>query len=131
LLHRRCFVEDTEGEIVSAPRKPHDGEGLLVAAKQCNECLFGKNKIVSDERRDEILVNIDRRDTHFTCHKASIQNRSAVCRGDYQRDPTRTNGMRIAYALDAVILVDENGFEVPDTRTSSERARAGRRKAAT
>lgn len=101
-------------------RKAGDGDGLLVCAAQCDQCLFSKNKIVSNERRVSILSTIDAADTHFECHKATIQNRHAVCRGDYNRDPLRTTGMRVARCLDAVVFVDENGFVVPDT---SERRR--------
>lgn len=89
--------------------KANPGHGLIVCAQQCDQCLFSPGKIVSDERRREILARIAREDAHFECHKATQGGRHAACAGDFKRDPLRTSGMRIAHALNAVILVDENG----------------------
>lgn len=91
-------------------RRPSTGEGLIVRAEPCDQCLFSKNKIVSNARRKEILAGLVRDDTHFICHKATNENRYEMCAGDFKRDPRRTTGMRIAHALDAVIFVDSDGF---------------------
>jgi len=68
---------------------------------------------VSDERRDEVLEIIERRDTGFTCHKHSIANRDVICRGDYDRDPRRTVAMRLAHLLGLLRFIDLEGREVP------------------
>lgn len=81
-----------------------------VMAGRCDQCLFGKDKIVSDERRRDLLRKIAREDVHFVCHKATIARggrANVCCRGDYDRDPGRTNLMRIAGRLGAVRFVTE------------------------
>lgn len=62
---------------------------FLVQKQRCDECLFSEAKLVSDERRDEILSECQRLNAHFICHKASIQDQDVCCRGFYdeRRDP--------------------------------------------
>lgn len=77
---------------------------LEVKRKCCGECLFGKNKIVGDERKESLLADIERNDSFFICHKATIEKKEHVCRGFYD---TRTSNMiRIAQRLGAVSFVD-------------------------
>ena len=78
-----------------------------VCAERCDECLFGRTPIVSDSRRRAILADIQRKDTHFICHKFALAGGQDVCcRGDYDRNPARTNLMRIAGRLGAVEFVE-------------------------
>jgi hypothetical protein len=83
--------------------------GFEVAKKRCDQCLFSGAKIVSDERRAEILRNCARDDTHFICHKFTIAedgDSQVCCRGFYDADPAASNLMRIAGRLGAVEFVD-------------------------
>ena len=77
-----------------------------VMAERCNQCLYSQNKIVSDERRAEILRNVARMDSYFVCHKASIKGAVVCCAGDWE---TRGGGQlgRIADLLGAVEIVAE------------------------
>lgn len=88
------------------------GDGILVCAAQCDQCLFSRNKVVSDARRRELLQQLHRDDTNFQCHKATIAGRHAICRGDYDRGPHRTMALQIGHRLNALIFVDEDGFVV-------------------
>ena len=81
---------------------------LQVTKKCCGECLFGKNKIVSDERKKILLREIEREDTHFICHKATIKNKEVVCRGFYENKTS--NMIRISQRLGMVEFVDENSI---------------------
>ncbi|KIL42101.1 hypothetical protein SD70_02655 [Gordoniibacillus kamchatkensis] len=54
-----------------------------VAEKRCNECLFSANKIVSDERKAEVLADCALNDAHFICHKATLKGKDVCCRGFY------------------------------------------------
>jgi len=78
-----------------------------VMSKQCDQCLFSKNKIVSDARMRQVLKECARTDTHFVCHKSSMVKGTACCRGFYDRDPDASNLMRIAGKLGAVEFVKE------------------------
>ena len=83
-----------------------------VCAEQCDQCLFTPNRIVSVKRMKQLLKQLAREDSYFECHKHTINQRSVCCRGDYNRNPHRTNLMRIAHRLNAVRFVDLEGREV-------------------
>jgi hypothetical protein len=70
----------------------------------CNECLFSKNKIVSDSRKASILKGCVRDDAHFICHKATIDGEDICCSGFYKS--YSTNMIRISQRLRMVKLVD-------------------------
>jgi hypothetical protein len=71
-----------------------------VMEKRCDQCLFGKDKIVSNERRSEIIRDITRKDSYFICHKA----KEIACRGDWDQRGCGQMG-RIAGRLNAVEFV--------------------------
>ena len=76
---------------------------LQVKKKCCGQCLFSKNKIVSDERKKRLLEEIQKEDTQFFCHKATMEKKEIVCRGFYEQ---RTSQMiRIAQRLNMVEFV--------------------------
>lgn len=54
-----------------------------VLEKRCDQCLFSKNKVVSDARRTDILDTCKRENSHFICHKSTLAGGSACCRGHY------------------------------------------------
>lgn len=78
--------------------------GFKVAKERCNECLFSDNKIVSNKRRKQVLDECRSQDAHFVCHKFTIANQEACCKGFY--DSFGTNLIRIAQRLDVVEFVD-------------------------
>lgn len=79
---------------------------LNVLSKRCNQCLYGPDKIVSDARRKQLLSDIDRDDSHFICHKASIAGVEAACHGDWEQRGCGQLG-RIAEHYNCVRFVDE------------------------
>ena len=56
-----------------------------VQERCCNQCLFTKNKIVSDERRAEILEDCEKNNSHFMCHKATIKGLNVTCHAFYKQ----------------------------------------------
>ncbi|MCF2903087.1 hypothetical protein L1267_22210 [Pseudoalteromonas sp. OFAV1] len=56
-----------------------------VQKKCCNNCLFTKNKIVSDAAKDEILEDCVTNNKKFLCHKGTIRGVDIVCRGYYEK----------------------------------------------
>jgi len=69
----------------------------------CNQCLFSKNAIVSNERRKDILNGCRKNDNHFICHKATIEGKDVCCKGFY--DTQTSNLIRIMQRLNAVVGV--------------------------
>lgn len=56
---------------------------FLVMSKSCDQCLMTKNKIVSDRRRDRILEETEKNDSHFICHKATMAGKDIACFGHF------------------------------------------------
>ncbi len=77
---------------------------MKVAKKCCGQCLFTSKKIVSDERKESLLKDCVRNDTHFICHKASMKRENVVCRGFF--DNHSTGMIRISERLRMIEYVD-------------------------
>jgi hypothetical protein len=78
--------------------------GFKVCERECSQCLFSSNRIVSSTRMAEVLRDCQRKDTHFVCHKASIEGENVACRGWYDR--FSSNLSRIAGRLGVIEFVD-------------------------
>ncbi len=70
----------------------------------CGKCLFGANKIVSDERKQDILDDCVQHDTHFVCHEGTIEGEDICCRAFYNKHST--NMLRISQRLHMIKFVD-------------------------
>lgn len=77
---------------------------FLVQRRHCDECLFSEEKIVSDERREEVLRECQQFNTHFICHKASTKDLDVCCRGFF--DEGRDARSRLANQLGLVEFVE-------------------------
>ena len=82
---------------------------FYVLDKPCNQCLYGKNKIVSDDRKKQLLKGLENRDDYFICHKATIKNKVVACRGDWNARGCGKTG-RIAQVLGLVVFVAEKAI---------------------
>lgn len=83
--------------------------GFKVMSKRCNQCLMTPNKIVSDERRDELLREMKDTDNHFICHKATIAGCEVACRGHFEETGGGKIG-RMAKFFNLIEFVDESTF---------------------
>lgn len=70
-----------------------------VQIKQCNQCLFSANKIVSNERKRELIRNCVNMDSFFVCHKQQTVGGKQdfglglCCRGFFDRFKTKPIAM--------------------------------------
>lgn len=65
-----------------------------VCEKMCDECLFTKARIVSEDRQKEIIEKCERDGTYFVCHKGSIAgNNQLCCRGFFDNVETTVTGL--------------------------------------
>lgn len=71
---------------------------MIVRAKQCDQCLYTRNKIVSDARRDEIIETCNTTGGPFLCHKGSLVDQDIVCRGHFEANDSLA--VRLAKMLD-------------------------------
>lgn len=74
--------------------------------KQCDQCLFTDNKIVSNERRKDLIKEITSKQSYFECHKASIAGQNHCCRGYYDQLGHHSQQIRIAERLGCVAFED-------------------------
>ena len=75
-----------------------------VKKERCDQCLYSKDKIVSNARRKQLLADIKKRDGHFSCHKATIEGKDICCNGFYES--STSNMIRIAQRLNCVEFVE-------------------------
>lgn len=57
---------------------------MRYCSEKCDQCLFSKNKIVSDERKKEILQDLKERKMHFFCHKGTLEGENIICYGSME-----------------------------------------------
>ena len=58
---------------------------LEICSKPCENCLFSDNKIVSDERAEQIIEDVIKGDSFFVCHESSIEGGNVCCNGFYKK----------------------------------------------
>lgn len=78
--------------------------GFQVKKECCNQCLFTKDRIVSPARMKEIIQDCHRTDSHFQCHKGTIEGKDICCHGFYQK--MSTNLIRAMQRLNLVQFVE-------------------------
>lgn len=87
-----------------------------IAAERCENCLFGRDRIVDGKRMKQVLDECRRRDAHFICHKfavgsfgeddelVEIDGVDVCCRGFYDTQPP-TQLIRIAERVNCIEFV--------------------------
>lgn len=81
-----------------------------VMDRRCDQCLYGKDKVVSDKARKQILREITRKDCGFICHKSSTGKEKVYCRGDFDARACGKLG-RIMKWLGGMEFVSADEFE--------------------
>lgn len=79
---------------------------LEVCEKQCDQCLFSNNKIVSDSRKKSLLKKIIKEQSMFECHKATIAGKNTCCKGFYDQLGFHSQMIRIADRIGAIKFVE-------------------------
>lgn len=79
---------------------------LKVYNESCENCLFSKNRIVSAERKGQLLRQCVGEQSHFICHEATMEGKDVVCRSFYDKMGGVSQLVRIAERLDMVEFVD-------------------------
>jgi hypothetical protein len=80
-----------------------------VMARQCDQCLFSPERIVSGARAAQIIRDCARRDVSFECHKGSLAERHIACRGHFDTGVGQMS--RIAERLRIVVEIDPDTLE--------------------
>jgi hypothetical protein len=77
---------------------------MKIQKNKCSQCLFSKNKIVSNNRMKSIINACIYNDTFFICHKTQVtgSNEQICCRGFWDKYKNNFNLGRISQRLGTV-----------------------------
>ncbi len=78
-----------------------------VYSECCKNCLLSKDRIVSGKRAKEIISDCKKNQTHFICHKASIEGKDIVCKSFYDTFGFYSQIIRIAERLGVLRFVTQ------------------------
>jgi hypothetical protein len=92
-----------------------DTKPVKVMAKCCDQCLFGKNKLVSHTRRKQIIDKCSRTGRTFECHKATIADKKVMCHAFFNLQVKLGNMLcQVAQRLGLVEYVEEEQLHLKD-----------------
>lgn len=80
---------------------------LKVYDKQCDQCLFTNNRVVSARRYQQIVKDCIQKQSFFVCHKASINEETICCKGYFDKLGSYSQLIRIAERLNAVQFIEQ------------------------
>ena len=84
---------------------------MKVFKECCKNCLLSPNKIVSGEAAKDIVQNCVQKQTHFICHKASMNGEEITCKNFFDRLGHHSQMVRIAERLNVVRFVPQTDTE--------------------
>lgn len=84
---------------------------LYVKDTQCKNCLFTKNKLVSDKRRKKILTECERTGQYFICHEATLAgNKTVCCKAFYRKYKNKMAVIILGDKLGVTKFIDNADF---------------------
>jgi len=82
--------------------------GLKVFKECCKNCLLSEDRIVSSKRAKEIIKNCAEKQTHFICHKATMNGDEVVCKKFFDKMGYKSQMVRIAERLNAIEYIEQS-----------------------
>ena len=100
--------------------------GLKVFKEYCKNCLLSEDRIVSSKRAKEIIKDCSENQTHFICHKATMNgDEEIVCSKFFNTIGYKSQMVRIAQRLNALSFVEQSDTEkLPTYKEMSTRQRS-------
>jgi hypothetical protein len=97
---------------------------LKVFNECCKNCLLSEDRIVSAKRAKEIVKDCAEKQTHFICHKASMNGgEEIVCKKFFDTVGHKSQLIRIAERLNALEFVEQTDSEkLPTFKEVSRKA---------
>jgi len=84
---------------------------LKVYKECCKNCLLSPDSIVSPARRKEIINGCTRKQTHFICHKASMDDKEILCKTFFDKLGHHSQMVRIAERMNMIEFVEQPEHE--------------------
>lgn len=88
----------------------------------CKNCLLIPDSIVSAKRRKEIIQTCATEQSHFICHKASMEGKDICCHTFYERLGHVSQMVRISQRLNMVKFIDQPESEKLPTHSEMEQS---------
>jgi hypothetical protein len=86
--------------------------GLKVFNECCKNCLFSKDRIVSSKRVKEIIKYCEENQTHFICHKATMNgDKEIICKKFFDTMGEKSQMIRIAQRLKVLEFIEQSDSE--------------------
>lgn len=80
---------------------------LKVYKECCKNCLLSVDSIVSPARRKDIIRGCVKKQTHFICHKASMDGKEILCKTFFDKLGHYSQMVRIAERLNMIECVEQ------------------------
>jgi len=93
---------------------------MLVYKETCKNCLLSADSIVSPKRRKEIIQTCATEQTHFICHKASMEGKDICCKTFYDRLGHISQMVRISERLNMIKFIEQPESEKLITHSEME-----------
>lgn len=71
----------------------------------CKNCLLSKDRIVSPKRAKEIIKGCAQDQSHFICHKASMEGKDVCCHTFYEEFGHVSQLIRIMQRINGIEMV--------------------------
>lgn len=90
---------------------------MKVFESPCKNCLLSPDRIVSGKRAKEILTKCARDQSHFICHKASMDGKDVCCHTYYTTLGYKSQLIRIMQRIGGIEMVPQTDSEKLPTWT--------------
>lgn len=84
---------------------------MKVYKECCKNCLLSPDRIVSAARAKDIIEDCKNSQSHFICHKASMEGKDVTCKTFYDKFGHYSQMVRIAERLGVVNFVEQPNSE--------------------
>lgn len=81
---------------------------IKVRFERCDQCLFGANKVVSEERKQELIEQCIKAEGWFVCHKSTQVGEHICCRGYWDIYKSDVISLRVAQMFNGYEFGKEN-----------------------
>jgi hypothetical protein len=84
---------------------------MKVYKECCKNCLLSQDAIVSPQRVKGILNTCKKEQSHFICHKASMEGKDICCKSFYDKMGGVSQLIRISERLGVIEFVEQPDHE--------------------
>lgn len=80
---------------------------MQVYKECCKNCLLSPDRIVSPAKAKQIIEGCKRDQTHFICHKATMEGKEVICKTFFDQLGHYSQMIRICERINAIEFVDQ------------------------